>query len=103
MNSTHILVVDDEPDIRELVKDILEDEGYGVTSAQDGGSAREVLRARRLEDENRRLAEELGCQRRGKAIETVVLLVTGGPEVVEILIEDAVQSGRGNLLPDEAV
>jgi DNA-binding NtrC family response regulator len=47
MNSTHILVVDDEPDICELVKDILEDEGYGVTSAQDGGSAREVLRAGR--------------------------------------------------------
>ncbi len=47
MNTAQILVVDDEPDIRELVKDILQDEGYGVSVAQDGGSAREVLRAGR--------------------------------------------------------
>jgi len=35
-----ILVVDDEPDIRELVKDILEDEGYRVAIAGDGIEAR---------------------------------------------------------------
>ncbi len=35
-----ILVVDDEPDIRELVKDILEDEGYQVVIAGDGPDAR---------------------------------------------------------------
>ena len=35
-----ILVVDDEPDIRELVKDILEDEGYRVVIAGDGNDAR---------------------------------------------------------------
>lgn len=35
-----ILVVDDEPDIRELVKDILEDEGYRVVIAGDGTDAR---------------------------------------------------------------
>jgi two-component system, NtrC family, nitrogen regulation response regulator NtrX len=29
-----ILVVDDEPDIRELLKDILEDEGYEVEVAE---------------------------------------------------------------------
>jgi CheY-like chemotaxis protein len=28
MSASYILVVDDEPDIRDLVKDILEDEGY---------------------------------------------------------------------------
>jgi len=47
MNSPHVLVVDDEPDIRELVKDILEDEDYQVTLAHDGASAREALRTRR--------------------------------------------------------
>ena len=47
MNTPHVLIVDDEPDIRELVKDILEDEDYQVTVAQDGASAREALRARR--------------------------------------------------------
>lgn len=35
-----ILVVDDEPDIRELVKDILEDEDYRVVIAGDGTDAR---------------------------------------------------------------
>ncbi len=38
-----IMVVDDEPDIRALVKDILEDEGYAVGIAQDGASARSLL------------------------------------------------------------
>ena len=28
MSAMHILVVDDEPDIRRLVQEILEDEGY---------------------------------------------------------------------------
>lgn len=40
MSQSHILVVDDEPDIRELVREILEDEGYRVTVAEDGESAR---------------------------------------------------------------
>jgi len=40
MNQAHILVVDDEPDIRELVRDILEDEGYKVTIAENGETAR---------------------------------------------------------------
>ena len=47
MTDRHILVVDDEPDIRTLVQDILEDEGYAVTTAEDGESARKARRARR--------------------------------------------------------
>ncbi len=42
----HILVVDDEPDIRRLVREILEDEGYAVTVAKDGASARDAIAAR---------------------------------------------------------
>lgn len=38
----HILVVDDEPDIRSLMKEILEDEGFTVSVAQDGKTAREL-------------------------------------------------------------
>ena len=34
----HILVVDDEPSIRETLGGILEDEGYRVTPAEDGES-----------------------------------------------------------------
>lgn len=36
-----ILVVDDEPDIRELIKDILEDESYRVITAENGEQARQ--------------------------------------------------------------
>ena len=38
--SPYILVVDDEPDIRQLVSEILEDEGYQVEMAEDAASAR---------------------------------------------------------------
>jgi len=44
---SYILVVDDEPDIRELVKDILEDEGHQVAIAENGVAARKLLRERR--------------------------------------------------------
>lgn len=40
MSQAHILIVDDEPDIRELVSEILEDEGYRVSVAEDGAAAR---------------------------------------------------------------
>ena len=36
----HILVVDDEPDIRTLVQEILEDEGYEVSVAEDAPAGR---------------------------------------------------------------
>lgn len=36
----HILVVDDEPDIRNILQDILQDEGYSVSTAENAGEAR---------------------------------------------------------------
>ena len=42
MTSGTILVVDDEPDIRSTVKEILEDEGYEVALAADAAAAREA-------------------------------------------------------------
>jgi two-component system nitrogen regulation response regulator NtrX len=47
MSETFLLVVDDEPDIRDLVKEILEDEGYQVATAENGQAARHALRERR--------------------------------------------------------
>ncbi len=47
MSSAYILVVDDEPDIRELVREILEDEHYEVGTAENGETARLALRERR--------------------------------------------------------
>jgi DNA-binding NtrC family response regulator len=42
MANTTILVVDDEPDIRHTVKEILQDEGYSVLLAADAVEAREL-------------------------------------------------------------
>lgn len=47
MTAPHILVVDDETDIRELVKEILEDEHYSVSAAADGAAARRAYQERR--------------------------------------------------------
>ncbi len=47
MSGANILVVDDEPDIRNLVKEILEDENYAVATAEDAKSAKQALRERR--------------------------------------------------------
>ncbi|MEJ2310501.1 MAG: sigma-54 dependent transcriptional regulator [Gammaproteobacteria bacterium] len=40
----HILVIDDEPDIRDTVRDILEDEGYRVSVARNAEEGRHHLR-----------------------------------------------------------
>jgi len=47
MAAAYILVVDDEPDIRSLVQEILEEEGYEVGVAENGEAARRARRARR--------------------------------------------------------
>jgi len=46
MSQTLVMVVDDEPDIRDLVREILEDEGYAVVVAEDAKTARETLAER---------------------------------------------------------
>ena len=43
MSKAHVLVVDDEPDIRGLVREILEDEGYQVATAESADEARRLL------------------------------------------------------------
>ncbi len=45
--TAEILIVDDEPDICELVAGILQDEGYATRTARDGDGAIEAIRARR--------------------------------------------------------
>lgn len=44
MNDARILVVDDEANIRELLDEILSEEGYEVTTAEDAAHAREARR-----------------------------------------------------------
>jgi two-component system nitrogen regulation response regulator NtrX len=45
--SAEILIVDDEPDICELVSGILQDEGYATRTARDGDDALNAIRTRR--------------------------------------------------------
>jgi len=47
MASRHILVVDDEIGIRELLSDILEDEGHHITLAENAQVARDMRLAQR--------------------------------------------------------
>ncbi len=47
MTAKYILIVDDEPDIRQLVSEILEDEGYTVKTAENAEEAKELRRKRR--------------------------------------------------------
>ena len=47
MTANHILVVDDEVGIRELLFEILRDEGYGVRLAENAQSARQLRREMR--------------------------------------------------------
>ncbi len=44
--SPSVLVVDDDPEMRELVLDVLRSEGYEVTVAQDGAEAVQAIRGR---------------------------------------------------------
>ena len=47
MGASTILVVDDEPDIRSLLKEILEDEGYSVAVAENAAAAQQALQQHR--------------------------------------------------------
>jgi len=47
MSKGHILVVDDEPDIRDIVQEILSDEDYQVTVAENARAARAAFANRR--------------------------------------------------------
>ena len=44
LKNTNILVVDDEEDITDLIKDILEDEGFTVRTASNGTSAQKLFK-----------------------------------------------------------
>jgi two-component system phosphate regulon response regulator OmpR len=42
-DSIHVLVVDDDPDVRDLLNDYLSEHGYSVAQAEDGKGARQQL------------------------------------------------------------
>ncbi len=49
--TSHVLVIDDDADVRDVVQIMLEDAGYTVTVARDGATALDVLwQLRRVPD-----------------------------------------------------
>ena len=49
MSNPHVLVVDDEADIRASIQDILSDESYGVTVAANATEARQAREKRKFD------------------------------------------------------
>jgi CheY-like chemotaxis protein len=96
-DSTHslrILVVDDDPLVRQLLQDVLQDEGYVVTVADGGRVGLEVLRvARERQEPFDVVLTDLGMPEmdgrevaRGvkrEAPETPVILLTGSGQVLQ--------------------
>ena len=54
MKSTDILIVDDEVGIRDLLSEILQDEGYGVAKAENATVARKMLSLIHISEPTRR-------------------------------------------------
>lgn len=69
-----ILVVEDDAEIRELVADVLTEDGYDVAQAANGQEALDYLRAKRPQP----------CV----ILLDLMMPVLSGPELLEILAED---------------
>ncbi|HDZ24579.1 MAG: response regulator [Deltaproteobacteria bacterium] len=91
----HILVVDDEEQIRRLLRRMLERQGYACTLAADAGHARKCLGEQNFELAlcDVQMAGESGIDLarhiRGKYEDTVVIMVTGvdDPGIAETAME----------------
>lgn len=87
-----VLVVDDDPDLLEVTRFVLEGEGFGVETANDGAEALELLRAGTLPDlvlldlmmpvmNGWQFLEEIAKTPSFKAVPIVVLTAAGSVEV----------------------
>jgi len=111
-SNKHVLVVDDEPDVRRYLQAILEDAGFTVTCAEDGEAALELIKASPPDfisldllmpkKSGHRLLYEL---KRNKSWAKIpVLVVTAhakdelGKDALSDLLENSVMSGPGTYL-----
>ena len=87
----NILVVDDEPEVRALLRAGLEPEGYEVLEAKDGAEARAVLEARHIDlvtldlklggEDGLNLARELRTRRN-----TPIVMITGKGDPIDRVV-----------------
>jgi CheY-like chemotaxis protein len=107
-----ILVVDDEPDVRNYLKMILEDAGFGVVCANDGVAALEIIRKDKPDFISldlvmpRKSGHKLLCElRRDEELSRIpVLIVTAhakddlGKKDLDDMLENKMISGPGTYL-----
>ncbi len=89
--SSHIVVVDDEPEIRRLVQDYFEPQGYRVTTAANGEALRRVLANDHVDlvildlllpgEDGLELARALGTES-----DVGIIILTGQGEVVDRVV-----------------
>ena len=92
-----VLVVDDEPLIRALTVDALEDDGFSVLEAATGDYALTVLRTR--EDISAVVTDvEMPGQIDGFALATMAREMR--PDLAIVIISGRVQPGSGRVAPD---
>ena len=107
-----ILVVDDEPNVRQYLKTVLEDAGFNVVTAGDGAEALEIIRSEKPDfisldlimpkKSGHKLLYEL---KRDKELSRIpVLIVTAhaqdelGRDDLEDILQNRVMSGPGTYL-----
>lgn len=98
----HILIVDDHPDIREMVQTYLEDEGFKVSTAHDGDAMRRIMVQGPVDlvlldlilpgDDGLTLARQLRLE-----LNVGIIILTGRGETVDRII--GLEMGADDYLP----
>jgi two-component system OmpR family response regulator len=85
----HILIVEDDPDVCSILVDIIEDVGYRVTSAKNGGEARAILAGSNVDlmVRDQLMASEGGQQLAdyAKSLGIPALLISGAADSIDEL------------------
>ena len=91
MSQAHILIVDDEPKVRLLLRRCLEPEGYRVSEAQDGKSVFSVLEAGQVDlitlDLTLASDDGLDVARKIRAVAAVpIIMITGKGDTIDRIV-----------------
>ncbi len=92
-----VLVVEDEPLVRAMVVDALEDEGFGVVEAPTGDHALKVLKAR---DDIDVVLTDVDMPGSVDGFQLARICRTMFPQIVVIIVSGGVRSGFTGLAPD---
>lgn len=87
----HILVVDDEPEIRELLRKLFEREGFSVTQAHDGAGLFAALEGERIDlvtlDLGLPAIDGLTLARQVRAVSNVpIVMITGKDDTIDRVV-----------------